>query len=336
MGRTGGRRVAIVAQDPYKVLGVARGASDDEIRKAFRKLAKELHPDRNPGDKPAEERFKQVSAAFDILGDPDKRKKFDRGEIDADGRDTMRGFHPGGGGFGGGGFGQGGFGQGGFGQHGFGQGGFGQNAGAQGFDFDDIVSEMFSGRGSAGFGGGARGFSHKGADVRFRLDVDLEDAIRGGSKRISLPDGRILDVNIPKGAHAGQTLRLRGQGQPGRNGGPQGDALIEIDIRAHGLYRQEGADLYMDLPVSLPDAILGAKVEAPTPDGTVALSVPRHANSGQQLRLKGKGAVDPATGKRGDLIAKLIIALPDPPDPELDRFAEDMRAKRPYVAKRKG
>jgi DnaJ-class molecular chaperone len=202
-----------VAQDPYKVLGVARGASDDEIRKAFRKLAKELHPDRNPGDKPAEERFKQVSAAFDILGDVDKRKKFDRGEIDADGRETMRGFHPGGGGFGGGGFdrggfGQGGFGQGGFGQGGFGQHGFGQNAGAQGsggqgFDFDDIVSEMFSGRGSAGFGGGQRGFSHKGADVRFRLEVDLEDAIRGGSKRISLPDGRILDVNIPKGAPAG-------------------------------------------------------------------------------------------------------------------------------------
>ena len=319
-----------MAQDPYKVLGVARGASDDEIRKAFRKLAKDLHPDRNPGDAVSEEKFKQVSAAFDILGDVDKRKKFDRGEIDADGRETMRGFHPGGGGFDRSGFGQGGFGQG-----GFGQGGFGQGGGGQSFDFDDIVSEMFSGRQGAGFGGGARGFAHKGADVRFRLEVELEDAIRGGSKRISLPDGRILDVNIPKGAHAGQTLRLRGQGHPGRNGGAQGDALIEIDIRPHPVFRQEGADLYMDLPVSLPDAILGAKVEAPTPDGTVALTVPRHANSGQQLRLKGKGAVDPANGKRGDLIAKLMIALPEPPDPALDRLAEEMRTKRPYQPKRR-
>lgn len=311
-----------MAGDPYQELGVARGASADDVRKAFRKLAKQLHPDKNPGDKAAEERFKRVSAAFDILGDPEKRAKFDSGQIDNDGRETMRGFGgggPGGGFPGGGPFQRGGFGQGG-----------GQRF--EGADFDEILSEVFGGRGpggARGFGGGGRG-----QDVRARLEIDLEEAIKGGVKRIIFPDGRTLDVTIPKSAAEGQTLRLKGQGQPGRAGA--GDALVELTIRPHPVYRREGADLHMDLPISLPDAVLGAKVDAPTPEGVVSLTVPKGSNSGAVLRLKGRGATDAATAKRGDLFAKLMIVLPETADPELERFAERFRSERPYTPRRKG
>jgi DnaJ-class molecular chaperone len=305
-----------VAGDPYQELGIARGASQDEVRKAFRKLAKQLHPDKNPGDKAAEERFKRVSAAFDILGDAEKRAKFDRGEIDADGRESMRGYG-GGQGFPGG----------------FQRGGFGQGARFEGADFDEILSEVFGGRGGGrGFGGGFGG--GRGQDVRARLEIDLEESIRGGVKRIVFPDGRTLDVTIPKGAAEGQTLRLKGQGQPGRAGA--GDALVELAIKPHPLYRREGADLHMDLPVSLPDAVLGAKVDAPTPEGVVSLTVPKGSSSGAVLRLKGRGAVDAASGKRGDLFARLMIALPETPDPELERFAERFRSERPYTPRRRG
>jgi len=308
-----------VAQDPYAELGVSRSAAPDDIRKAFRKLAKQLHPDRNPDDKAAEERFKRVSAAFDILGDPEKKAKFDRGEIDADGRETMRGgsWGPGGGGGGG--------------PWGARQGGFGGGRFEEP-DFEDILGEVFGARG--GFRGG-RGFSSRGADVRARLEIDLEDAINGGVKRIAFADGRTLDVTIPKGAAEGQTLRLKGQGQPGR-GGQAGDALIELAVRPHPIFRREGADLHMDLPVSVPDAVLGGKVDAPTPDGTVSLKVPKGSNSGAVMRLKGRGAVDPANGRRGDLFARLTVALPDHPDAELEAFAERWRKERPYAPKRRG
>jgi len=292
------------------------------VRKAFRKLAKQLHPDQNPGDKKSEERFKRVSAAFDILGDVEKRKKFDRGEIDADGRETMRGF--GGGGFGGqpgGGAGPGGF------QNGF------QGAHFEGVDLNDILGDVF-GRGGGQRGGGFGGFQARGADVRAELDIELEDAIGGGKKRISFSDGRVIDVNIPKGAADGQVLRLKGQGQPGRAGA--GDALIELRIRPHPLYRREGDSLVMDLPVSVPDAVLGGKVEAPTPDGPVSLTIPKHSNSGATLRLKGRGMPDGRSGKRGDLLARLVVTLPEGTDPELETFAETWRKSRPYAPKRKG
>jgi len=300
-----------LTQDPYSELGVSRSASPDEIRKAFRTLAKRLHPDQNPNDKAAEERFKRVSSAFDILGDPEKKKKFDRGEIDADGRDTGRGF--------GGGFRA---------QPGRG----GPAEGFEGVNFDDILGEMFRG-GAAGFGGG-RGFAPKGADIRARLEVDLEDAIQGATRRITFGDGKTLDVAIPVGAVDGQTLRLRGQGHPGRSGGAAGDVLIELAVKPHPIYRVEGADLHMDLPITVPDAVLGAKIDAPTPEGVVALSVPKGSNSGAKLRLKGRGGVDPATGKRGDLFARLIVTLPETPDPDLIKLAERWRKDRPYVAKR--
>ncbi|HEY8571650.1 J domain-containing protein [Phenylobacterium sp.] len=316
-----------MTRDPYQELGVSRTASADEIRKAFRKLAKQHHPDTNPGDKGAEEKFKRVSAAFDIVGDPDKRKKFDAGEIDADGRERARGFSaggrnpwadpPGGGGF-------------------RSRRGPYQSESFEGVDLNDILGEMFGGgRGGSrggGAGGGFGGFSQRGADVRAKLEIDLEDAIRGGKQRIAFSDGRTIDVTIPKGAQEGQTLRLRGQGAPGRAG--PGDAFIELAFRPHPIYRREGEVLVMDLPVTLYDAVLGGKVEAPTPDGPVQLTIPKGANTGARLRLKGRGLSDPQ-GRRTDLFARLVVVLPDAADAELEAFAEQMRQKRPYTARRR-
>lgn len=307
-----------LARDPYLELGVPRTASSDEIRKAFHKLAKQFHPDANPGDSSAEERFKRVSGAFDIVGDPNKRKKFDRGELDADGHEQ----HPG---FGGGSpFGPGGA-SGGRYRPGPGSPGF------EGVDINDILGEAFGrGGGRGGFGGFGGG--GKGGDLRAHLDIDIEEAIRGGKKRIAFSDGRTLEVNIPKGAQEGQTLRLKGQGSPGRAG--PGDALIEIGFKPHAIYRREGDTLHMDLPVSVPDAVLGGKVEAPTPDGPVNVSVPKGANSGALLRLKGRGFVNPK-GQRGDLVARLIVTLPEIADPALEKFAEQWRKERPYSPRKR-
>lgn len=309
-----------MAGDPYQELGVARGASADEVRKAFRKLAKKHHPDTNPGDKASEEKFKRVSAAFDIVGDADKRKKFDAGEIDADGRETSRGFGGGGGPWG---------------QPGGGWSPRGQPEGPD-VDLNDILSEILgrSARSGAqgGQGGGFGGFSQRGADVRAKLEIDLEDTIHGPKKRIAFSDSRTIDVTIPKGAEEGQTMRLKGQGSPGRSG--PGDAFIELTIRPHPIFRREGDNLVMDLPVSIPDAVLGGKVQAPTPDGAVNVSVPKGANTGASLRLKGRGLSD-AKGKRGDLLARIVLMLPETVDPELEAFAEKWRAEHPYTPRRR-
>lgn len=303
---------------------MAKGASADEVRKAFRKKAKALHPDKNPGDKNAEEQFKRVSQAFDLLGDEEKRGKYDRGEIDAEGNERARGFP-------GGGFDRGGGPFGGF-------NGRGGGANFEAADFDDILAQVFSGRGEgggrrggfagAGFGGG------KGADVRARLEIDLEEAVAGAKKRISFSDGRTLDISIPAGAQDGQTLRLKGQGAAGAKA--PGDALIELHIKPHPIFRREGpgeADLTMDLPVTVYDAVLGAKVQAPTPDGPVTLTVPKHSNAGRTLKLRGKGAAAPGGG-RGDLYAKLAVTLPEG-DAELESFAEAWKAERPYEPRRR-
>lgn len=281
---------------------MARTASKAEIRKAFHKLAKELHPDRNPDNKPAEERFKRVTAAFDLLGDDEKRARFDRGEIDADGRDQFRG---------------------GFGGRGAGSAGGDASARFEGADLDDIF-EMFG-----GLGGRARGPA-RGQDIRARMEISLEESIAGGTRRIAFSDGRTLDVAIPRGAADGQVLRLKGQGAPGRQSGPAGDALIEIVVAQHPIYRREGANLHMEAPVSVPDAVLGGKATVQTPDGTVKLKIAKGANSGQIMRLKGRGAFDARTGKRGDLLVKLVVTLPRTADRELEAFAEDWRAHRPY------
>jgi DnaJ-class molecular chaperone len=300
-----------VAGDPYKELGVSRGASADEIKKAFRKLAKELHPDKNPGNTVADERFKRITAAFDLLGDPEKRAKFDRGEIDADGREQFRGFGGGAGGA-----------RGAPGGNPFGQGG--ARPGFENIDLDELFGGMFGG---AARPGGARsgGFAAKGQDVKATLEISLEDSISGATRRIQFSDGRTLDVAIPKGAGDGQTIRLKGQGAPGR-GGPAGDALIELKVAKHPIFTRDGADLTMDQPVALYDAVLGGKVPVRTPEGTVNMTIPAGSSSGKVLRLKGRGAF--ADGKRGDLLAKLMITLPED-SAALAKLAQDVRDKGP-------
>ena len=309
-----------MASDPYSELGVKRDASDAEIQKAFRKLAMELLPDQNKDNKVAEERFKRITAAYDFLKDADKRKRFDRGEIDADGREIYRGFS---------------------GNAGSG-GGARPSAGFDGVDLEDIF-DMFgggaAGRRTSGFGGGFGGAAPvKGSDLKIKLDIDLLDTIVGNTRRVVLSDGRTLDVNIPKGTKDGQTLRLKGQGAPAPGGrGTQGDVLVDLHLKAHPIFRLDGNDLHMDLYVSLPDAILGGKAQAMTPDGPVSVSIAKGSNSGAVLRLKGKGAFDAkAKGTepaRGDLFAHIVVALPDRADdiPEdLVRLAERWREQGGY------
>ena len=317
-----------MASDPYSELGVKRDASDADIQKAFRKLAKELHPDQNKDNKVAEERFKRITAAYDFLKDADKRKRFDRGEIDADGREIYRGF-------------SGSAGSGGFGGSGGPFGGARASAGFDGVDLEDIF-DMFgggmgaAGRRTSGFGGGAAPV--KGSDLKIKLDIDLLDTIVGNTRRVVLSDGRTLDVNIPKGSKDGQTLRLKGQGAPAPGGrGTPGDVLVDLHLKAHPIFRLDGNDLHMDLYVSLPDAILGGKAQATTPDGPVSVSIAKGSNSGAVLRLKGKGAFDAkakgAEPMRGDLFAHIVVALPDKADdiPEdLVRLAERWREQGGY------
>ena len=227
-------------------------------------------------------------------------------------------------------------GPGGFGQRPGGFGGGPQGAQFEDVDLSEIFGSMFGGGKGRSSGFGSQGFDpgppHRGADVRGKLEIELEDAINGGKKRLAFSDGRTIEVTVPKGAADGQTLRLKGQGQGGR-GGP-GDALIEITIRPHPLYRREADTLIMDVPISVPDAVLGGKVTAPTPDGAVSLSVPRSANSGQTLRLKGRGMPD-GKGKRGDLLARLVVTMPDHIDTDLIDFCERWRAERNYTPKRR-
>ena len=287
-----------MAGDPYTELGVKRDASDADIQKAFRKLAKELHPDKNPGNKVAEERFKRVSAAFDFLKDKDKRRKFDRGEMDADGREMHRGFSGGsgpGGGFGGG------------------ASPFGAGARFEGMDLDDIMDMFGGGGGRRTAGGGFAGAAPtKGSDLKIKLDIDLLDTIVGNTRRVLFSDGRTVDVNIPKGSKDGQTLRLKGQGGASPGGrGPSGDALVELHIKPHPIFRVDGTDLHMDLYVSLPDALLGGKVQASTPDGPVTVTLAPGSNSGAILRLKGRGAYESKDNSRGDLFAHVVTAFPD-------------------------
>ena len=285
--------------DPYTVLGVKKDASQDDIQKAYRKLAKKLHPDLNPGNKRAEEQFKDVSAAYDLLGDPAKRARFDRGEIDASGVERP--------------------------QHHFyrdfaerGDSPYTDDAGFADFATnDDILSQIFGSDGRVNI-------RMRGADVHYRLELDFLDAINGGKRQITLPDGSVLDVNIPPGTRDGQILRLRGKGRPGTRGGPPGDALVEIEVRPHRIFVRKGDDIHVDLPISLSEAVLGGKVKAPTPTGAVTMTVPKWSNTGTVLRLKGKG-VPRVDGSRGDELVTLRVILPETPDAELEKFVASWR-----------
>jgi DnaJ-class molecular chaperone len=294
-----------MANDPYRILGIDRSASDDEVRAAFRRLAKTSHPDLHPGDKSAADRFKKLSAAYDILGDAEKRRQFDAGLIDAAG-DPVRGFQharPG-----------------------------GHPGGHPGAGFGDVFSDFFGEAGwGGGRGGGARpGFRARGQDVRYTLDVEFLEAISGVKKRVTMPDGGVLDLAVPEGVTDGQVLRLKGKGKPGLGGGETGDALVEIHVRPHADYERVGDDVTMTLPISLDEAILGGKVEVATPSGRVQVTLPKGTSSGQIFRLRGKGARAASGTRHGDLLVAVKIVMPDKIDSELSYFISEWRQKHPY------
>lgn len=284
-----------MASDPYELLGVKKDATQDAIQKAYRRLAKKLHPDLNPGNKQAENKFKEVSAAYNLLSDPETRKKFDDGEIDASGAERPR----------------------------------------QRYyrDFADAEAENPYARG-ANFGGAEDIFSdlfgqHRrgnvrldGEDAHYRLSLDFLDAVNGGKQKLTLPDGATLDVTVPPGIVEGQVLRLRGKGHPGIGGGSPGDALIAIEVRPHRLFKRDGDNIRIELPVSLREAVLGGKVRVPTTSGAVTMTVPKASNTGTVLRIKGRGVKRP-DGTSGDEYVTLRVMLPKKLDPALERFVAE-------------
>ena len=309
----------MAAADPYQILGVTRAASEKDIKSAYRKLAKELHPDRNQGKPKATERFSDVTRAYDLLSDKDKRAQFDRGEIDIEG-------NPAGFGFGGGGPAGGP----GAGQRGFRADGF-EGFGNEGVDLGDIFGGLFGGRGGAGFGGGARGRAAppKGANVSYRLGVPLADAARLEKQRITLADGATIDLKLPAGVEDGTQMRLGGKGEAGPGG--NGDALVTIEIQPHPFFRRDGENIRLDLPVSLDEAVNGAKLRVPTVDGPVMLTVQPGSSSGKTLRLKGKGFTR-KDGSRGDQLVTIEIALPEG-DADLAQRLSGWRDTRPLRAR---
>ena len=309
--------------DPYKVLGVSRDATADQIKTAYRKLARGLHPDLHPNDKQAEDKFKKVGAAYDLLGDAKKKARFDAGEIDANGSEMRtRGRARSGASAGsGGGFG------------GFGGFGFGGES-AQDI-FDELLRRKDKGRskGWSPFDDQPGMAPATGGDAHFTLKITFAEAALGATKRITLTSGKNLDVKVPPAAKDGSTLRLKGQGHAGRGGGPAGDALIEIQIAPHPFFQRQGDDVTLDLPVTLAEAIGGAKITVPTVDGKVAVTIPPGANSGTTLRLKGKGAG--TAGARGDQLVTLKVMLPDRADDELADFLKKWESKHPYDVRKK-
>ena len=296
--------------DPYATLGVKRDASQDDIRRAYRKLAKQHHPDLNPGNKAAEERFKAVSSANALLSDADKRARFDRGEIDAEGHEqapqpSYRDYAEA--------------------ESGRRYGRAGPPPGGE--DFADFFSTMFTG-GAAG-----QSAAFRGEDERYLLTADFLDAVIGATKRLTLPDGRVLDVKIPPGTEDGQVLRLRQQGGAGWNGGPQGDALIEIHVAPHRFFVRDGRDIRLELPVSLQEAVLGGPVEVITPGGPVRMRIPPHSDSGTELRLRGRGVPAHGGAPAGDLFAKLRVMI-GPPDAALEAFLREWQPEHPNAPRR--
>ena len=282
--------------DPYSVLGIDRTASQDDIRKAYRRLAKQNHPDLHPGDAAAEARFKAISSANALLSDPEKRARFDAGELDAAGNERA--------------------------PHGFyhthaDAGGGARYARYDGTgdteDMSDIFAELFR-RQSGG------GVKIRGHDIRYSLDVPFLEAACGVKKRATMADGKVLDIVIPAGIRSGQTLRLRSKGMPGIDGGPPGDAYIDVRVLDHPFFTRKGNDIHVSLPITLSEALLGAKIKVPTVTGAVEMTVPKRSNTGMTMRLKNRGILDKKTGDRGHQFVRLEIMLPDDPDPALDAF----------------
>jgi DnaJ-class molecular chaperone len=298
-------------RSPYEILGVKPDASADDIRKAYRRLAKQHHPDLNPGNAEAEARFKEISTANDLLSDPDKRARFDRGEIDASGaerpdRPSYRGFAEGAEGA-----------------------RYRPHDAAHAEDLEDLFANFFGGGGPGGGPGGAR-FRARGMDRSYALTIDFLEAVNGTKKRITLPEGESLDVSIPPGLLDGQVLRLRGKGAPGFGDGPPGDALVEVHVTPHPVFRRVGRDIHLELPLSLAEAVLGTRIPVPTVAGPVTLSVPAHSDTGKVLRLRGRGV--PAHGREpaGDAYLTLKVMIGPDQDAELEAFLKDWAPKHPF------
>ncbi len=308
-----------MSDDPYAALGLKKTASADDIRKAYKRIARESHPDLNPGDPKAEAGFKAASAAYDLLKDADKRARFDRGEIDASGQERPeRKFYR---------------------EYAEGpEATYHTDRGFEDIDLSGVFSDLFGrragggggggGRGGGGRGGGADGFAMRGQDLHFTLEIGFLDAVYGAQTRVTLPGGGPLEVSIPQGVQDGQTLRLRGKGAPGLGSGPPGDALVTITVAAHPLFRRIGDDIEIELPITLDEAVLGGKVATPTIDGPVNLTIPKGVSSGRVLRLRGKGVK--RGDKRGDQRVTLKIVSPPGIDPELEAFFRTWREGHGY------
>lgn len=291
-------------KDPYEILGVQKTDSDAAIRSAYRKLAKRHHPDVNPGKPEAAERFKEISVAYDLLGDKDKRARYDRGEIDASGNEVppQRPFYR---------------------DYGdaAGQGKYGSESV---FNYDDLEGIFARHFGAQAGPGGERRFSMRGQDARYQLTLDFLDAVNGTTRRVTMPDGRTLDVRIPAGVHDDQVIRLRGQGMPGIGDGAPGDALVEVNVAPHPLFHREGDDIIIELPVTLQEAVLGATLEVPTIKGPVRLTIPPNSGRGTRLRLRGRGIEG-----RGHQFVELHPVLPANEEPELAEFLKTWKPRHP-------